>query len=125
MANEPFPDYPSLADAIEDAERVTVRWGHDSVRNLSAGQVAAIVSSLRAPVSERGRIEVLPPKITPEPNRYKIPPRYPVRIGACVFWNEEGHLFASPVGEPHITLGEPMNVLFRELGALPVERPGA
>lgn len=57
MAHEPFPDYPSLADAIEDAEKVTVRWGHDKVRHLSAGQVAAIVSSLRAPVSERGRSE--------------------------------------------------------------------
>jgi hypothetical protein len=48
MANESFPDYPTLADAIADAERVTVRWGYDNVRNLSEGQVAAIVAALRA-----------------------------------------------------------------------------
>ena len=52
MAHESFPSYPTLADAIEDAERVTVRWSYDNVRNLSEGQVAAIVSALRSTVSE-------------------------------------------------------------------------
>ena len=53
MAYEPFPNYPSLADAIEDAEKLTIRWSHDNVRHLSAAQVAAIVTALRATVSEK------------------------------------------------------------------------
>ena len=56
MAHEPFPSYPTLADAIEDAERVTVRWSYDNVRHLSAGQVAAIVEALRAVPSETRRL---------------------------------------------------------------------
>ena len=54
MAHESFPNYPTLADAIEAGERVTVRWSYDNVRNLSEGQVAAIVAALRAStVSEK------------------------------------------------------------------------
>lgn len=53
MAFEEFPEYPSLADAIEAADKVTVRWdGYNRIRHLSAAQVAAIVSALRAPRSE-------------------------------------------------------------------------
>lgn len=56
MAHEAFPSYPSIADAIEDAERITIRWSHDNVRNLSSGQVAAIVAALRAQPSETATI---------------------------------------------------------------------
>ena len=54
MAYEAFPSYPSMADALEAAERITVRWSHDNVRHLSDDQVAAIVKALRATVSETG-----------------------------------------------------------------------
>ena len=62
MPTDTFPGYPSLADAIADAERVTVRWSHDQVRNLSRAQVDRIVAALKAdpfPVSEKGRIKEL------------------------------------------------------------------
>ena len=67
MAYEAFPSYPSIADAIEAAEQITVRWGHGNVRHLSAGQVAAIVEALRAKPSEMGRIVCTNPNCpTPE-----------------------------------------------------------